>query len=445
MLPLYVVDVARTFHIDFVAFWCGGSDVLARRNPYLDVALHACEISHGLMPGLTVPVPYPPYLLPLFALFSVLPMPASFALWSLLSLVCCALSTVALSRVTHFHWTFTGSVVALTVAIPSLALGQLVPLAFCGFCWALVYVRERRTLRAAVALMVAASLPNLAETAWLGTFAGDRRMRAPLIAAGVFLLLAGAATVGFQLVAFYFRIVLQAHGRSELDAFWQLGSAAALHALGAPIGVALPLAYAVLICLLVAGLYVGVQLRGRFGGNHWVVAATAAFGLVGSPFSHLSDVAFAAPLALMLFDASPKRFAGAAALLVVTPWQHLFQNTGLQAAICIPFLLIVCGALFQNAFTSTAVVTAIVCFCLILYRAADAAAVQLKAAANLPARALPHGALAEVRWTEFSHLARSLPDAAMMHLSFYVTVGAVLWTATRYASKTFTIGAGKSP
>jgi Glycosyltransferase family 87 len=445
LLPLYVVDVAKTFHIDFVAFWCAGAALAHHQNPYLDESLHGCNVAHGLVPSLTLPVAHPPYVLPLFALFSLVPMPAAFALWSLLSLVCCALSTVALSRITRFHWTFTGSVVALTVAIPSLSLGQLVPLAFCGFCWALVYVRERRPQRAAAALIVASSLPNLAETAWIGAFAGDRRMRVPLVAAAAFLLLAGAAAVGFDRFAFYFRVVLQAYGGSELDAFWQLGSAATLHTLGVPQGVALRAAYALLVCLLFAGAYVGMELRKRFGGNHWIVAAVAGFGLLGSPYSHLSDVAFAVPLALMLVDASPKRFAGAAALSVVTPWLHLFQNTGIQAAICIPFLLIVCGTLFQNAFTSAAVVTAIIGFSLLIYRVAGAANLQLKAAASLPATSLPHDALAEVRWTEFSHLARSLPDAAIMHVSFYVTVGAVLWAAIRYVAKSPTIAVEKSP
>jgi hypothetical protein len=445
LLPLYVADVARTFHIDFVAFWCAGSALAHHQNPYLDESLHGCNVAHGLVPTLTLPVAHPPYVLPLFALFSLVPMPGAFALWSLLSLACCALSTVALSRLTRFHWTFTGSAVALTVAIPSLALGQLVPLAFCGFCWALVFVRERRPRRAAAALIVAASLPNLAETAWIGAFAGDRRMRLPLVVAGVFLLLAGAAAVGFDRIAFYFRVVLQAYGKSELDAFWQLGSAATLHALGVPQRLTLPVAYALLVCLVFSGLYVGMKLRERFGGNHWIVAAVAGFGLLGSPYSHLSDIAFAVPLALMLVDASPQRFAGAAALLVVTPWQHLFQNTGIQAAICIPFLLVVCGTLFQNAFTSSAAVTAVIGFCLIFYRVADAANLQIKAAASVPATALSHDALAEVRWTEFSHLARSLPDAAIMHVSFYLTVGAVLWVATRYASKSLTFGVGKSP
>lgn len=445
LLPAYVADVARTFHIDFVAFWCAGAAMAHHQNPYLDESLHGCNVAHGLFPTLTLPVAHPPYVLPLFAMLSLVPMPAAFTLWTLLSLVCCALSTVALSRLTRFHWTFTGSVVALTVAIPSLALGQLVPLAFCGFCWALVYVRERRPLPAVAALMVAASLPNLAETAWLGTFVVDRRMRVPLAAAGVFLLLAGAAAVGFDRLAFYFRVVLQAYGRSELDAFWQLGSAAALHALGVPESVALPAAYGVLICLLAAGLYAGMKLRERFGGDHWVVAATAGFGLAGAPYSHLSDIAFAVPLALMMVDAKPTRFVAAAALLVVTPWQHLFQNTGIEAAICIPFLFVVAGMLFQNSFTSAAVVTAIISSCLILYRAADAASLQMKAAARLPTGALPHDALAEVRWTEFSRLTHSVPDAAMMHLSFYVTVGAVLWAAMRLVLKPSTIAVEKSP
>ena len=80
LLPLYAVDVARTFHIDFVAFWCAGAALAHHQNPYVDESLHGCNVAHGLIPTLTLPVAHPPYVLPLFALFSLLPMPAAFAL-----------------------------------------------------------------------------------------------------------------------------------------------------------------------------------------------------------------------------------------------------------------------------------------------------------------------------------------------------------------------------
>jgi hypothetical protein len=433
MLPFYAADLAHTFHIDLVAFWCAGAAMRHGLNPYLDASLHACDVSHGLISTLTLPVAHPPYILPVFEALSMLPLPVAFIAWSIVSAGCCGLAAIALMRLTGLHWTITGAAVALTVAIPSLPLGQLVPFPFCAFCWTLVYLRERRALAASGTLAVAALLPNFAETAWLSAFVAERRIRAPLIAAGALLVLAGIAAVGITAALFYLRVVLGAYGRSELDAFWQLGTAATLHSLGVPASAALPAAYAMLAVLLVFGIYAGLQLARRFGGNHWVVATTAACGLAGAPYAHVSDVAFALPLALMLLAAAPGALTSVSAFVVAVPWQHLFQSTGIQAAICIPFLLVLAAALASEPVRAAALVTAVMLCCFFLYHAAGAAALQLDAAHAMSAAALPAGTLAEARWTEFSRLAQSALAAAIMRVPFYATMALLLSAASRQA------------
>ena len=84
LLPAYVRSVAQSGATDFSAFWCAGRAVLQGADPYLDSSLHACETGAGLVPALTIPVPYPPYAMLLFAATAVFPQRLSFALWSVL-------------------------------------------------------------------------------------------------------------------------------------------------------------------------------------------------------------------------------------------------------------------------------------------------------------------------------------------------------------------------
>jgi len=426
ILPFYVRDLAGGFRIDFVAYWCAGSAILRHQNPYLDASVHSCNVDLGLMPKLTLPIAHPPYVMPVFAALAVLPEKISFAVWCAVLLVCFAATVVALRRLTRLDWMLVTAATYLLL-MPSFEFGQLVPIALCGFCWALVFVRDERPWAAAAALAVAAMLPNFAEAAWIATFICAPKSRLPLVAAGIALVLIGIAAIHWPTIVEYVNAVLPAYGRSELSAFWQLGSAATLHAAGLSDTAALRVAYVVLAAFVAAGIYAGLRLRDRFGGAHWVVAAAVAFGIVGSPYVHESDIVFALPLALLLLASLPdSKIVRAAAFIVVVPWQHLTNDVGVQAAMAVPFLLVLAAAFFSRPLVAAAAVAAISLSSLALYRVLGSADAQMAAAQSLPVRVLDPNALAEVRWTEFTENSHSVKGALAYRLFAYVALGSLI-------------------
>jgi hypothetical protein len=435
MLPLYLIDFVKTFHIDFVAFWCAGSASNAGLNPYLDASLHDCDVRFGLLPTLTMPIAHPPYVIPLFKALALLPEGPAFALWCVVTLGAWILTTRAACRLTGLDWLTVGAATAMLAIIPSLPLGQIVPVALCAFTWALVFVRDDRPAAAAAALAVTAMLPNFAEGAWIASFICMPRVRLPLLAAGIFLIALGAVAVGAPTMHLYFSAVLPAYGRSELTAFWQLGSAALLRVLGAGASQAFPIAYALLAGAIALGVYTGTKLRDRFGGNHWVPATVVTFGVIAAPYAHDTDVSFALPLALMLYAALPNsRLVRSAAFVVLVPWQHLIGDTGIQTAIVLPPMLIVAGALATTPALGAYVACAIELICMMLYRLAGSANAQLQAARSLPHGPLPPNALSEVRWTQLAQTAHSVPSAILFRAFDYVAVAAVLVAAFRAAT-----------
>jgi hypothetical protein len=426
MLPFYVRDLAQGFRIDFVAYWCAGSAVLHHQDPYLDASVHQCNVELGLIHSLTLPIAHPPYVMPVFAALALLPEKISFALWCAVLLACFVSTVLALCRLTRLDWTLVAAATYLLL-LPSFEFGQLVPIALCGFCWALVFVRDERPWAAAAALGIAAAMPNFAEAAWIAAFLCSPKIRLPLFAAGAVLVLIGVASIHWPTILEYAGAALPAYGRSELTAFWQLGSAATLHAAGLSDAAALRVAYALLAAFVAAGIYAGLQLSRRFGGAHWVVAAAVAFGIVGSPYVHESDIVLALPLALMLLSSLPdSKLVRTAALIVVVPWQHLTNDVGVQSAIAIPLLLVVAAAFFSRAIVAAAVVAAISLSSLALYRVLGSAEAQTSAAQTLPVRVLPPNALAEVRWTEFTENSRSVKGAFAYRLFAYVALGSLI-------------------
>jgi hypothetical protein len=434
MIPWYGADIARTFHIDFVAFWCAGAATLQHQSPYLERSLHECELAHRLIPTLTVPVPYPPYAFALFGAFSLVPAGPSFWLWSALSIAAVAGAASALQRVSGVHWGVTWSALAALVLVPSLALGQVVPLAVCGLAFALADIPRERFARASLGFAVAALVPSFALPAWISAFIAVPRIRVPLAIAGFGLVILSVIAVGPETASAYAMHVVAAHASSEATAFWQLGWSAILYALGVSGDVSWAIALTVEIAAIAAGVVVGLRLAARYGGAQWVVASAAAFGIAGTFFVHGLDLAFALPLALMLLPAQPDRLLPKVAVLALcVPWSHLFGTTGVQALIVLPFLLIVADGIIGGLpLYSVAIVATLALTCSYVYRLAGDAAVQANAAVSSHAPAvLPPEALAEIRWRDFTLAMTPRAIDWYQRLPTYAALGAVLLAAIR--------------
>jgi hypothetical protein len=398
-LPAYIRSLATTVHVDFNAFWCAGAAVRLHQNPYLDLSLHGCELGLGLFPPvITVPAPYPPYVMPLFAALSLLPAPASYWVWCALLIAAGVLTTVALTRLTSLPWSVTAAATAALVLVPSLYPGQLLPLCVCAFAWALLFMREGRVVAACAALAITAILPSFGIVAWIAAFASAPRARMPLVLTGGALLTIGLLAIGPHAALQYVTAVLPAHARSEVRTYWQLGSATVLHTLGVPEATAVPLADGLFALSVVLGIFVGMGLRARYGGDDWVPATATAFAVIGSPFVHGPDLGFALPLALLLLPIKPVTAATAiAVMLVIVPWQHIVYYPGVQAGIVIPFVLILADAVTGGRPVMTLAIIAVI-GALATFKSPDVGISRLLEIERLPVRTLPADALAEERW-----------------------------------------------
>lgn len=387
------------FPIDFVAFWCAGNATLHGANPYLEGSLHVCERSYGLLPSLTVPVPYPPYDMALFAAAATLPEPLAFALYCILVLAVTVVAGFAMGRVAGIGFFVATAAFALALAIPSLPFGQVAPFAVCGLVCALLAVRNDRPVLAALGLAAAAIVPNLALPAWIASFIAAPRTRVPLMLCGLALMAIALLVAGPNVCLQYVAGVLPAHARSEMVGWGQLGSISLFYALLRAPQIAFALAYAVFAAFVAGGIVVGSRLARRFGGAHWTIASAAAFGAIGSPFLHGHDVAFAAPLALMLAVAAGGLLAQWSAILILTPWQTLIYSGGVAAAASYPLLFVVTDRLLRLRPIVTGAF-------LVLVAALTIPVIGLEAREPTPAAvarqlnvAASPSALAEERWT----------------------------------------------
>ncbi|MBV8148186.1 MAG: DUF2029 domain-containing protein [Candidatus Eremiobacteraeota bacterium] len=403
LVPLEISTLAQGVPTDFVAFWCAGKALLAHRNPYLEGGLHACEVAGGLSPKLTLPVPYPPYVMPLFAAFSLLPLQWSLGLWSAFSIVLTLAAARALQRITALPFPVVFSASACVMLVPTLPYGQVASLSVGCIALAILYVRQEKPVACAIALSAASILPNYALPAWISTWLSMKRSRAWIAVAGAALLIVAVVVMWPDGLRTYLDRVLPAHGRSEMFGYWQFGLSALLHAFGVPDQRVLAFCwylYAVFVC---GGIIAGFRLRQRFGGNEWVVASAAAFGVAGAPFLHGDDLGFALPLVIMLFAAAPDVLSSALLVLMATPWQVLAELGGPQAAIAYPFLMIIFSAVSRGRLLPTAALfLTITVASLTALHITNQMQTPAEALSRMPMTTVSPDALAEQRWTQLN-------------------------------------------
>ena len=389
-----------------MAFWCGGSAVLAGQNPYFDRSIHDCQTTHGLISALTIPVPYPPYALAVFAALATLPEPIAFALFCAALVAAAALTCVGLMRLTGLAWHVPAAACALLL-LPSLETGQVALFAICAFTWALVFVRERRPVPTTAALAAMALLPNFALASWLSAIACVGRLRAPLAVAAASLAALGWFVLGLPGWLSYIAL-LRSFSQAESSWFAQVGLAPLVAATHAPPALAAAISWALFAGFVILGLWCGLRLRAAYGGDEWVIATATAFAVAGAPFLHGWDVGFALPLATMLWARSPGRITGCALLLIATPWQQLVEHAGIASAIALPLLIVLADeTLLARPIVSAAVASAISLLALTLFSFANAAG---ESVARSDARFTPPpiqaGALADVRYAAFARQSR---------------------------------------
>lgn len=391
---------------DFRAYYCAGSAVAHHADPYAAAALTACEHAqtHGgfyaAPQGVTVPAPFPAYVLAVFSVLSLLPYGTACLVWAAVLAGAIVVAVRAISKLTARP--AAGTLALLTVGMGAIVLpyGQLAAIEIAALASFAMALRERRWTAAAVAAAFCALVPHAGAPALLCTFLFVKPMRARLLLTGCALALLDVAAGGVPHALQYFTEVLPAHAASEIGRTSQYGATWAAHALGASDRAALEVGNAWYAGMCVLGILAARTLVRR-GDLACAAIVPPAFAVFGGVFVHYTEILAAVPAALLLCATMPDRrkpAAVAAALLAGIPW-----------AICLnqPLLLLLFGAAaaafvawFANASVPIAVRTGMACTAL--------GALLVTAAARLGPGVVPaHAAidaaqvLAQHSWTQY--------------------------------------------
>jgi hypothetical protein len=324
---LYGDRAAGWLGIDARAYYCAATLLREGKNPYAAAPLHACErgtpAPYYRPPArVTVPAPYPPYALALFAPLTALPFAdAALVWWTLLALaiVCAA---CALAAITRLRFATAWAALALAAALTTFSAGNVLPVALAALLLAALAVARKLYVWAAAAAMLAMVEPHVGLPALVALVIALPAMRLP-VGIGVVLLAAlSVATAGFATTLEYFTAVVPAHALAEVSRDNQYSLSTILAAIGVsdtPAAIAGTLSYAIATA---AGVVVALRLAHRYAAPAAIVLVPPAFSLLGGSFVHTAEIAVAVPAALLLVTREQTRSAWplAALVLLAVPW-----------------------------------------------------------------------------------------------------------------------------
>lgn len=311
LLVVFVLEsfAARSFVFpvvsDFRVVYCGEcAVVLQHADPYRVEPLRACEHLHveADEPAWSVtPYPLPSYAAALLAPFALLPFGAARLAWIALLVLCFAIASASIARISGSPAFAVGLVFAPTLGILNLRYGEPVLISVALFCIAALAVHRERPNAAAVAAVLSLIEPHVGLPAVLGLFVfvpGARRAIAIAIAV---LIAIGFATLGFGTNVEYARF-LSAQARVELWASDQFSLSRLLFTLGVAPKIALALGSVSYGTMTVFGIALaGSFVRRRFS-RAVVVVVPVALAMLGGPFVHDVQIASALPSAVVLAE-----------------------------------------------------------------------------------------------------------------------------------------------
>jgi hypothetical protein len=207
----------------------------------------------------------------------------------------------------------------------SVYLGELIPVCLCAIAAAAYFAREQRWMLTGALAAVSLAEPHIGAPVCLSVLVWLPRARLSLgvIAAG--LAAASIFVLGPLANIEYVSTVLPAHALSELSSDAQLSMSVVVHALGFSSDAALRVGTLSFIAFATAGCIIAGALARKLGDYAFVVAVPAAFSVIGGVFIHVTDVAVAIPLVLLLLERNSayRPVLVAALVLLSVPWWSL--------------------------------------------------------------------------------------------------------------------------
>ncbi len=315
--------------VDLSIFYCAGSAVLHRQDPYALETIRACE--HRLNgggawnePAYVMPAPLPPFAFPPYALLSTLEYGTAKTV--VVGLIAAAVVVAALA-LADIGIPFAAALAALALAdgFVGMFLGQVYP--FTIALLALTAAALRRERDAAAGLFAALTLvqPQIGVPVCLSLLVwGSARSRVALAAWACVLGVVGALVVGASGFAQWATQVIPGEARAEVFFWGQYSLTSVLANLGADPRTALLVGSVSFVVMLALGTWLAGRLARRLRAPEYLVLVPAAVCAIGGSFVHLAAMAAAIPLALALSvlpGASGARWRVLAPLiLLAVPW-----------------------------------------------------------------------------------------------------------------------------
>ena len=425
---------------DFQDFYCAGSVLDARQDPYTYEPLRTCEHRVGrnpsfrTNPSLAIPAPQPPYDFPPFMALSRLSYAAAQG-WYAAAIVAAVIgSAIVLWRLG----------IPLDVALLALALGpgyleldagQIVPFAFLFLVATGWMLALRRDAAAGVFAALCGVEPHLGIAVALAVFFFVPRGRFSLIATAVGLAAIALVVAGPSGVATYATRVLWAQAASEVTFPPQYSLTYLLHAFGTPDALALALGTLSFCLFVAAGLVVAPRLAARVGRRELLAFLPAATAIMGGAYVHVVELCLAIPAALVLAcfaRGAGRSVAAAAACLLTVPWIAAWGTKKLFLA-CV----FVCAALLYRLGVSRAFGIATVLAIAVALYLLELHPPWLPPAPGLPAASFAAHALVQTEWKS---VARALdshdPLWLAVKLPGWIGLAAVLSVALAESSAT---------
>jgi hypothetical protein len=339
----------RYFARDFNAFYCAGHVVGNHADPYRAEPLGACERAPKHVPFYTVPsnvvlpAPLPPYDLVVFSWLALLPYELAGTLW-LLAIVSAVVVTIeAIHRITRLPRSLLWLVFGPIDAWNAVLLGEIAPIAVAALALAMLALREGRPRLAAALVVASLCEPHVGIAPMLALFACVPRTRVPLVFASLVLAAVSFASVGTVTTFQYAHVVLPAHAFSEIESTRQLSLTAVVHSLGFSDATALSLGSISYALMLMVGIATAKRLSLRDPNDVLIVAAPAAFVLVGGVFIHAIQMPAALPAALVAYtrvEGRLKTAIGVAIIGIAVPWMSF-----LAFSVELPYIAFLAGIL----------------------------------------------------------------------------------------------------
>lgn len=307
--------------VDFRAYYCAASAAARHENPYFAASLHECE-SRPAAPffhapqNVTVPAPYPPYVLRAVAPLARLPFGVAAILWWLILVACVLVAAYALARVTRQPLLVGWAALVLSLGLVTLDSGNLIPICIAALLVAALCAQLGHLQTAAIAVAVAMVEPQLALPAAVALFVRFPRTRLVLALLCAIVAVGSLAAAGFARNLQYFTSVLPAHALAEVSRDNQYSLSTVLAALGVPDAQAVALGGVSYVLAGALGIVVGIRLARDYLEPAFVLLVPPAFSLLGGSFVHTGEIAAAVPAALLLLSRAQHQRG---VLLVVLP------------------------------------------------------------------------------------------------------------------------------